>query len=96
MRTAAGWERPAITVLTMLIVALILWVGNSVQQTRVEMAAIQVELSYIKQGIINESNSFMEIEGRHDQLFNSIESRLDSIEKALSIHMQQDKEANLD
>lgn len=68
----AGFERHAITALTLVIVALILWVGSGVQQTQVKLAAIEVELTYIKQGI-----------GRDNGKFSEIERRLDAIEKAL-------------
>lgn len=78
---AAGLERHAITVLTMIIVALILWVGNGVQQTQVKLAAIEVELTYIKLGIQDDNGKFKEIE-----------KRLDNIERQLSIHMEGNRE----
>ena len=68
----AGFERHAITALTLVIVALILWVGSGVQQTQVKLAAIEVELTYIKQGV-----------GRDNGKFAEIERRLDAIERAL-------------
>lgn len=71
----AGFERHAITALTLVIVALILWVGSGVQQTQVKLAAIEVELAYIKQGIVQERSKFSEIERRLD----SIEQKLISI-----------------
>lgn len=64
----AGFERHAITALTLVIVALILWVGAGVQQTQVKLAAIEVELAYIKQGITQERSKFSEIERRLDRI----------------------------
>ena len=81
--TAAGFERHAITILTMVIVALILWVGNSVQQTQVKLAAIQVDMEYIKRGIVTDGTKFHEIE-----------KRLDNIERQLQAHMVQPNDRN--
>lgn len=64
----AGFERHAITALTLVIVALILWVGAGVQQTQVKLAAIEVELAYIKQGITQERSKFSEIDRRLDRI----------------------------
>lgn len=75
VRLSAGFERHAITVLTLVMVALILWVGNGVQQTQVRLAAMEVELAYIKRGINGDLNKF-----------SKIEERLDAIEKALHDH----------
>ena len=72
---AAGLERHAITALTLVIVALILWVGNGVQQNQIRLAAIEVELAYIKRGMNNDNGKFTEIE-----------RRLDAIERALQRH----------
>lgn len=69
------------TVLTLVIVALILWVGGGVQQTQVKLAAIEVELSYIKRGMNNDNGKFDEIE-----------RRLDAIERAIHNHSITDKE----
>ena len=71
----AGVERHAITVLTLIIVALILWVGNSVQQTQVKLASMDVELRYIKEAVVQDNSKFKEIE-----------QRLDSIEQSLTAH----------
>lgn len=71
----AGIERHAITALTLVIVALILWVGNGVQNTQVKLAAIQVELEYLKRGMLSDNGKFSEIE-----------RRLDAIERALHDH----------
>jgi len=72
VRLSPGFERHAITVLTLVMVALILWVGNGVQQTQVRLAAMEVELAYIKRGINGDTSKF-----------SKIEERLDNIEKVL-------------
>ena len=79
----AGFERHAITVLTLVIVALILWVGNGVQQTQVKLAAIEVELEYIKRSTTNDNGKFAEIE-----------RRLDAIERAIHNHSISDRETS--
>ena len=66
VKVTAGLERHAITILTMVIVALILWVGNTVQQAQVQLAAIQVDMEYIKRGIVTDGQKFYEIEKRLD------------------------------
>lgn len=81
VKVTPSLERHAITVLTMIIVALILWVGNGVQQTQVKLAAIEVELNYIKQNTINDMGKFKEIE-----------NRLDSIEQQMRVHAQHDRD----
>ena len=77
VRFSAGLERHAITVLTMIVVALILWVGSGVQQNQIKLAAIEVELNYIKENTINDNGKFREIE-----------KRLDAIEQQLKTHAQ--------
>ena len=78
VKITPGLERHAITVLTMVIVALILWVGNGVQGNQIKLAAIEVELNYIKQNTTMDNNKFHEIE-----------KRLDSIERQLQTHMDE-------
>lgn len=78
VKLTPGLERHAITVLVLVIVALILWVGSNVQQAQVQLAAIEVELNYIKEQTTNDNNKFHEIE-----------KRLDSIERQLQSHMGQ-------
>lgn len=80
MRIAPGLERHLITILVMIIVALILWVGSNVQKAQVQLAAIEVELGYIKAQTMNDNNKFHEIE-----------KRLDSIERQLSQMKQNEK-----
>lgn len=69
----AGIERHAITALTLVIVALILWVGNGVQQNQIRLAAIEVELTYIKAGMNTEFSKFTDIERRLDAIERSLQ-----------------------
>lgn len=73
----AGLERHAITVTVMIIVALILWVGSGVQQAQVQLAAIEVELNYIKQQTTNDNNKFHEIEKRLDNIERQLQTQMD-------------------
>ena len=75
VKITPGLERHLIGILTVVIVALILWVGTNVQQAQVQLAAIEVELNYIKQNTANDTNKFEQIE-----------KRLDAIERALHKH----------
>lgn len=69
-------ERHAQTVIVMVVVALLLWVGVTVQNTSIQVARLQIEVTYIQ-----------EVIKRPDSKFAEIERRLDSIEKSLNIHM---------
>lgn len=74
-KVPAGLERHLIAVLTAVVIALILWVGSGVQQTQVKLAAMEVELQYIKNNT-----------DKDDGKFHEIEKRLDAIERALHNH----------
>lgn len=66
-------ERHLQTVIVVIIVGLLGWVGVTVQETQVAVAQISVEIEYLK------------IEVRKPNVrFEEIEKRLDSIENALS------------
>lgn len=43
-----AFERHAQTALVLLLVALLLWVGNTTQQTAVTVAEMRVEIAYLK------------------------------------------------
>ena len=43
-----AFERHAQTALVLLLVALLLWVGNTTQQTAVTVAEMRVEMAYLK------------------------------------------------
>ena len=47
--TSNSFERHAQTALVLLLVALLLWVGNTTQQTAVTVAKMSVELAYLKE-----------------------------------------------
>lgn len=70
---ASVWERHAQTVLVLLLVALLLWVGNTTQQTAVAVAEMRVEINFLK----------VAIESRNAQILN-IENRLSDIERRLN------------
>lgn len=46
-----AFERHAQTALVMLLVALLLWVGNTTQRTSVAVAEMRVEISYLKEAV---------------------------------------------
>jgi len=46
-----AFERHAQTALVLLLVALLLWVGNTTQQTAVAVARMEVELAYLKTSV---------------------------------------------
>ena len=68
-------ERHLQTLIVIIIVGLLGWVGTTVQETQVAVAKLTVELQFVK----NELR-------KPDQKFQRIEERLDSIERALDIH----------
>lgn len=81
-KISPGMERHLISILTAIVVVLIIWVGNAVQQTQVILAQVEVELSYIKVSLSQDRNKFQKIE-----------ERLDSIERELrSLQDQRDTE----
>lgn len=50
-RVSSAFERHTQTALVMLLVALLLWVGNTTQQTSIEVAELKVEIRYLKNAI---------------------------------------------
>ena len=75
-------ERHVISILTIVIVALIMWVGNSVQQAQITLGQMEVELGYIKNSLTSDRDKFQ-----------NIENRLDSIERELRA-LQENSENN--
>ncbi len=69
-------ERHAQTVLVLVLVALLLWVGSTTQSTQVAVAQLSVEIEHMKRELQKPEKKFAEIE-----------RRLDAIEKALNVHM---------
>lgn len=61
-------ERHTQTVLVLVLVAILLWVGSTVQQTAIEVAAMRIEIEHLKQRITRPDNKFAEIEKRLDSI----------------------------
>ena len=75
-------ERHAQTALVMLLVALLLWVGSTVQRTQITVAQVQTELRFMQQKLNEPNTKFKEIEKRLD----SIEQQLNSIKVGQATH----------
>lgn len=74
LRLVGSFERHAQTALTLLLVALLIWIGASVQDTAVTMAQVRVEMTYIK----------LELDGtlpKIDKLSDEVRENSDRIEK---------------
>ena len=69
-------ERHAQTVIVLIVVALLLWVGATTQQTAITVAKLSVDVTYL-QAAMKEP----------DDKFDEIEIRLDRIEQQLMKHM---------
>jgi len=72
-------ERHVITTVTLILMAVLLWVGNTVQQTAVEVAAMRVQITYLQTQVATPEPKFARIE-----------ARLDAIEKELA-HLNRDR-----
>ena len=68
-------ERHAQTILVLILVALLLWVGGTTQQTAVKVAAMSVQVASLKQRVDLSPNEFQRIERRLD----GIEGTLNTI-----------------
>lgn len=77
-------ERHAQTMLVLLLVALLVWVGGTTQATAVAVAEMRTEIAYMQRQIL-----------KPDSKFKEIELRLDSIERQLGeIRMGQNNHEN--
>jgi len=65
-------ERHLQTIIVVIIVGLLGWVGSTVQETQVQLAGVQVELQNIKENLLMDRSKF-----------NSIEKRLDDLERKM-------------
>lgn len=74
-RTA--FERHAQTALVLLLVALLIWVGNTTQITAVSVAEMRVELAYLKAAALAPDVRYSELSKRVDDT----NSRLETLEK---------------
>lgn len=72
-RPQTAFERHAQTALVMLVIAVLVWVGQTTQQTAITVAEMAVEISYLKTEVTKPDGKFLEIE-----------RRLDAIEKKLN------------
>ena len=70
------FERHLQTIIVVIIVSLLGWVGVTVQQTQVAVAQLSVEIEYLKEATAQPAEKFKEIEKRLDR----IESRLSSMD----------------
>ena len=70
------FERHLQTIIVVIIVSLLGWVGITVQQTQVAVAQLSVEIEYLKDAASKPEAKFREIEKRLDR----IESRLSNID----------------
>lgn len=58
------FERHAQTALAMLVVALLVWVGSSVQQTEIAVAELRIEIQYLKASFEKPTKRIDELERR--------------------------------
>lgn len=67
------WERHAQTVLAMILVALLLWVGSTVQTTSIAVAEMRVEISYLKGAVDDPHEEILLLHKRVNALEDSIQ-----------------------
>lgn len=72
---SSAFERHAQTALVLLVVALLVWVGKTTQDSAVTMASLKVEIQHLQRQTEPTARKFNEIERRLD----SIEKQLQSI-----------------
>ena len=73
--TQRAFERHAQTALVLLLVALLIWVGKTTQDTSVQIAQLHVHIENLQRQAVPTAQKFKEIEVRLD----SIERQLQSI-----------------
>jgi septal ring factor EnvC (AmiA/AmiB activator) len=61
-------ERHTQTVLVFVLVAILLWVGATVQETSLEVASMRIEIRYLQERVTRPDNKFAEIEKRLDSI----------------------------
>jgi hypothetical protein len=69
-------ERHLQTLIVIIIVGLLGWVGTTVQSTEVAVARLTVEVEFLKKETLTDATTMIEIE-----------KRLDTIEQSLNAHM---------
>jgi hypothetical protein len=70
------FERHLQTIIVVIIVSLLGWVGITVQQTQVAVAQLTVEVAYLKEAAAKPAEKFKDIEKRLDR----IEARLANLD----------------
>ena len=73
-------ERHLQTLIVVIIVGLLGWVGNTVQETQVAVAKLTVEMEFLK----------IEVAKPSSQIFN-LEHRLDALESEVNLHINGDE-----
>lgn len=68
MRSVPAFERHAQTALVLVLVALLLWVGQTTQRTAVVVAEMRVEVAFLKAYHSGPSSEFQEMAKRVDIL----------------------------
>lgn len=63
-----SFERHAQTSLVLLLVALLLWVGSTTQQTAVSIAEMRIEIAYMKAVTSKPPQTYFELSKRIDDL----------------------------
>jgi peptidoglycan hydrolase CwlO-like protein len=76
-----AFERHAQTALVLLIVALLVWVGKTAQETAVTMASLRVEIQHLQKQTEPTNRKFREIEKRLDSIEKQLQSISDKQEK---------------
>lgn len=77
-KSSTQLERHLQTLIVLILVALLVWVGTTVQDTQVAVAKLTVEVQFLKSRVDEPGKKFAEIE-----------KRLDGIEKTLNKHTSQ-------
>jgi len=73
------FERHAQTVLVLILVALLLWVGDTTQSTSLSVAEMRVEIAYMKHSVETPSPQYAEMSKRLD----AFNQRALSLERAI-------------
>lgn len=79
--TQRSFERHAQTALVLILVALLVWVGKTTQDTAVAIAQVKVEIQHLQRQTEPTSRKFREIEVRLDSIERQLQSISDKQEK---------------
>lgn len=81
-----AFERHAQTALVLLLVALLLWVGNTTQQTSVAVAEMRVEVAYLKALSEQPNPEIRQLTGRISDLVN----RVSHVEREIELLLERE------